>query len=161
MRIFPPHSVTTNSVEANHSASVKKGRVPSTGEVFAVKFIHKQFAIERGRISLRQIHSEVMLHKHCGNHPNLIQFYDFGEDEIWTWIGMEFASGGDLFDKIGMSYSRFCIPSIFLAFRLMSLQEPDVGVTEDICHFYFTQLVAGMYYIHGQGVAHRGKYPLD
>lgn len=71
---------------------------------------------------------------------------------------MEFASGGDLFDKIGMSHNLFVY---FLVFHLMGLKEPDVGVTEDICHFYFTQLVAGIYYIHGQGVAHRGKYPLD
>lgn len=34
--------------------------------------------------------------------------------------------------------------------------EADVGVSEDICHFYFTQLVAGLSYIHGEGVAHRG-----
>jgi len=103
--------------------------------VFAVKFIHKRYAIERGKITPRQITAEVSLHRHCGYHPNLIQFYDCGEDEVWTWIGMEFASGGDLFDKI----------------------EPDVGVAEDICHFYFTQLVAGVSYIHGQGIAHRGR----
>jgi len=109
--------------------------VPQTGEVFAVKFIHKRYAIERGKITLRQITAEVSLHRHCGYHPNLIQFYDSAEDEVWTWIGMEFASGGDLFDKI----------------------EPDVGVAEDICHFYFTQLVAGVSYIHGQGIAHRGR----
>lgn len=132
-----PFEIISKTIGRGAYASVKKGRVPSTGEVFAVKFIHKRFAIERGRISLRQINTEVMLHKHCGDHPNLIQFYDFGEDDVWTWIGMEFASGGDLFDKI----------------------EPDVGVSEDIGHFYFTQLVAGVSYIHGQGVAHRDIKP--
>lgn len=76
-----------------------------------------------------------MLHKHCGNHPNLIQFYDFGEDEIWTWIGMEFASGGDLFDKIGMSHSRFCIFLVFhlmdriLKSRMLELQKTSVTFT--------------------------------
>ncbi len=34
--------------------------------------------------------------------------------------------------------------------------DPDVGVDEDIAHFYFHQLVAGVSFIHYQGVAHRG-----
>lgn len=72
---------------------------------------------------------------------------------------MEFASGGDLFDKIGMIYCLFC-PLRILADE-PEFPEPDVGVAEDICHFYFTQLVAGVSYIHGQGVAHRGKYPFN
>lgn len=44
---------------------------------------------------------EVSLHQYCGQHPNIIQFYVSGEDAIWRWIAMEFAEGGDLFDKIG------------------------------------------------------------
>ncbi|KAG0138088.1 kinase-like domain-containing protein [Tuber indicum] len=132
-----PFEIISKTIGRGAYASVKKGRVPQTGEVFAVKFIHKRYAIERGKITPRQITAEITLHRHCGYHPNLIQFYDYGEDEVWTWIGMEFASGGDLFDKI----------------------EPDVGVAEDVCHFYFTQLVAGVSYIHGQGIAHRDIKP--
>jgi serine/threonine-protein kinase Chk1 len=51
---------------------------------------------------------------------------------------MELADGGDLFDKI----------------------EPDQGVpTEDIAHFYFTQLMSAIGYMHSKGVAHRDLKP--
>lgn len=50
---------------------------------------------------------------------------------------MELAEGGDLFDKI----------------------ESDVGVGEDIAHFYFTQLVSAVSYMHSKGVGHRDIKP--
>ena len=50
---------------------------------------------------------------------------------------MEFAEGGDLFDKI----------------------EADVGVPEDIAHVYFRQLVSGTSFLHSKGVAHRDLKP--
>ena len=50
---------------------------------------------------------------------------------------MELADGGDLFDKI----------------------EADQGVGEDIAHFYFTQLMSAVGYMHSKGVAHRDIKP--
>ena len=50
---------------------------------------------------------------------------------------MELAEGGDLFDKI----------------------ESDVGVGEDIAHFYFTQLISAVSYMHSKGVGHRDLKP--
>ena len=49
---------------------------------------------------------EVSLHNHvagpAGGHDNIIRFFRSDEDHVWRWIAMEYADGGDLFDKIGM-----------------------------------------------------------
>lgn len=80
---------------------------------------------------------EATLHKHVGLHRNIIEFYDHGEDPAWIWIAMELAEGGDLFDKI----------------------EADSGVSEDIAHVYFTQMINGIAYMHSRGIAHRDVKP--
>ncbi len=80
---------------------------------------------------------ETTLHKHVGMHRNIIEYYDSGEDTTWTWIAMELAEGGDLFDKI----------------------EADSGVSEDIAHVYFTQLINAVGYMHSKGVGHRDIKP--
>lgn len=81
------------------------------------------------------------------HHPHILEFLGVEERGVKTeergrylpgvYIVLEMAGGGDLFDKI----------------------TPDVGVETDLAHFYFTQLVAGLEYIHGQGVAHRDIKP--
>lgn len=105
--------------------------------VFAVKLIHKGYAVRQGRISAKQIAMEVSLHSHIGQHPNIIEWFATGEDAVWRWIAMEFAEGGDLFDKI----------------------EADIGVPEDIAHLYFLQLISGVSFMHSKGVAHRDLKP--
>ncbi len=105
--------------------------------VFAVKLVHKGYAIKQGRISAKQIAMEVALHSHIGQHPNIIEWFATGEDAVWRWIAMEYAEGGDLFDKI----------------------EADVGVHEDIAHLYFRQLISGVNFMHSKGVAHRDLKP--
>ncbi len=80
---------------------------------------------------------EIFLHKHLSKHRNIIEFLGSGESPAYQWIAMELADGGDLFDKI----------------------EADVGVGEDISHFYFTQLMSAVSYMHSKGVAHRDIKP--
>lgn len=78
-------------------------------------------------------------------HTNVLSLLDRlivdpGQDERYiagVYMLMEFAAGGDLFDKIA----------------------PDVGVDEDVAHLFLTQLVAGVSYIHSVGVAHRDLKP--
>ncbi|KAI0037125.1 kinase-like domain-containing protein [Vararia minispora EC-137] len=50
---------------------------------------------------------------------------------------LELAASGDLFDKIA----------------------PDVGLPDEDAHLYFTQILEGMIYIHGEGVCHRDLKP--
>lgn len=80
---------------------------------------------------------EILLHQHLGKHINIIHCLGSGEDLLWTWIAMELAEGGDLFDKI----------------------EADEGVGEDIAHLYFSQLISAVGYMHSKGVAHRDIKP--
>ncbi|KUJ24145.1 serine/threonine-protein kinase-like protein chk1 [Mollisia scopiformis] len=133
-----PFRIISKTIGRGAYASIKKAIPPhDTTPIFAVKFIHKAYAVKHGRISAKQIAMEVSLHSHIGQHPNIIEWFATGEDAIWKWIAMEYAEGGDLFDKI----------------------EADVGVSEDIAHFYFTQLISGVSYMHSKGVGHRDIKP--
>ncbi|KAG6032155.1 hypothetical protein E4U19_005135 [Claviceps sp. Clav32 group G5] len=133
-----PFRIISKTVGRGAYASIKKAiPLDSSEPVFAVKFIHKGYAVKHGRISAKQIAMEVSLHSHVGQHPNIIEWFASGEDSIWRWIAMEFAQGGDLFDKI----------------------EADVGVREDIAQLYFVQLISGVSFMHSKGVAHRDLKP--
>ncbi|KAF7534852.1 hypothetical protein G7054_g5870 [Neopestalotiopsis clavispora] len=133
-----PFRIVSKTIGRGAYASIKKAKPLDTDTpIFAVKLIHKGYAVKQGRISAKQIAMEVSLHSHIGQHPNVIEWFATGEDAVWRWIAMEYAEGGDLFDKI----------------------EADVGVTEDIAHLYFLQLVSGVSFMHSKGVAHRDLKP--
>ncbi|PTB37808.1 hypothetical protein M441DRAFT_60966 [Trichoderma asperellum CBS 433.97] len=133
-----PFRIISKTVGRGAYASIKKAiPLDSSSPVFAVKLIHKGYATKHGRISAKQLAMEVSLHSHIGQHPNIIEWFASGEDAIWRWIAMEYAEGGDLFDKI----------------------EADVGVREDIAQIYFLQLVGGVSFMHSKGVAHRDLKP--
>lgn len=118
--------------------SIRKG-VPlkASKPVIAVKFINKEHAFHAGGLKPKQIELEVSLHARASGHRNVIKHLGHGTDPAWVWIAMEFAEGGDLFDKI----------------------EADEGVGEEIAHFYFKQLVSAVTWCHGKGVAHRDIKP--
>ncbi|KAF8729237.1 hypothetical protein AX14_006312 [Amanita brunnescens Koide BX004] len=92
----------------------------------------------------KTIEKEIRIHAAL-KHENVLQFITAAvvePDKTHTYVAgiyimMELAAGGDLFDKIA----------------------PDVGVGDDIAHFYFSQLLSGMDYIHRQGVCHRDLKP--
>lgn len=94
----------------------------------------------------RALQKEVQIHAIL-KHPQILTFLGVEERGLnssergrylpGVYIVLELAGGGDLFDKI----------------------TPDAGVETDLAHFYFSQLMAGLEYIHGQGVAHRDIKP--
>ncbi|KAG8805927.1 Chk1 protein kinase [Serendipita sp. 400] len=85
-----------------------------------------------------QVHSTLV-------HDNIIRLKDalIVPDDGQTkytpgaYLLMEMAHGGDLFDKIA----------------------PDIGVEDELAHYYMEQLMAGLGYIHSQGVCHRDLKP--
>lgn len=118
-------------------AFVKQGRLKKNpSKVIAIKFIDRGNC-HRHNLSDDDILRELMIHKSCNGHPHIIQLYDAGSDQRYLWMIMEIAELGDLFDKI----------------------EPDVGVDEEVAHFYFKQLVGALEFIHKMGVAHRDIKP--
>ncbi|KAL9007043.1 MAG: hypothetical protein Q9188_000247 [Gyalolechia gomerana] len=133
-----PFRIVSKTIGQGAYACIKKAIPPHTHKpVFAVKFIHKEYATRHGRISSKQLNLEIVLHQQLGYHANIVRFFNAGEDRAWRWIAMELADGGDLFDKI----------------------ESDVGVGEDIAHLYFRQLVSAVSYMHSKGVGHRDIKP--
>ncbi|GAA5928355.1 hypothetical protein JCM1841_003539 [Sporobolomyces salmonicolor] len=72
----------------------------------------------------------------------VVQEYPQGRrnETVWPtglYMVLDLADGGDLFDKIA----------------------PDVGVEEEIAHFYFRQLISGLKYLGKQGICHRDVKP--
>ncbi|KAJ5662516.1 uncharacterized protein N7477_010132 [Penicillium maclennaniae] len=133
-----PFRIVSKTIGQGAYACIKKAcPLDSDNPVFAVKYIHKDYAARHGKISARQLQLEVTVHRHVTGHNNIISFYQTGEDDIWRWIAMELAEGGDLFDKI----------------------EADEGVGEDIAHVYFSQLISAVSFMHSKGVGHRDIKP--
>lgn len=105
-------------------------------QIVAVKYIHRRYAHSLG-VSDQRIGHEIRIHKECSGHPNIIELYLYGTDNVWAYMVMELAGGGDLFDKI----------------------DPDVGLKPEIANFYFRQLINAVDFIHMKGVAHRDIKP--
>ncbi|KIJ56439.1 hypothetical protein M422DRAFT_23706 [Sphaerobolus stellatus SS14] len=92
----------------------------------------------------KELNKEIQVHSSL-KHINILDFINAAivePDGKTPWVPgvymlLEIAAGGDLFDKIA----------------------PDVGIDEEMAHLYFNQLVAGIKYIHGQGIVIRDLNP--
>jgi len=67
------------------------------------------------------------------NHPNIVRFIEVLLTPTDLAIVMEYASGGELFDRV-LTNGRMC---------------------EDEARYFFQQLISGVDYCHSKGVAHR------
>ncbi|KAK4988090.1 Chk1 protein kinase [Elasticomyces elasticus] len=139
-----PFRIVSKTIGSGAYACIRKA-CPTNAPlpIIAIKFINNEHAKKVGRLSKKQISLEIALHRQVSGpnqpfyHPNVIRILCDGEDAAWTWIALELADGGDLFDKI----------------------EADEGVGEDVAHFYFTQLVSAVGWCHSKSVAHRDIKP--
>jgi len=79
-------------------------------------------------IFFREIHNHAIL-----NHPNIVRFIEVLLTPTDLAIVMEYASGGELFDRV-LTNGR---------------------MSEDEARYFFQQLISGVDYCHSKGVAHR------
>ncbi|KAI3884879.1 hypothetical protein MKW92_001248 [Papaver armeniacum] len=95
-------------------------------ELFAVKYI------ERGQKIDENVQREIMNHRSL-QHPNIVRFKEVLLTPTHLGIVMEYASGGELFERI-CNAGRF---------------------SEDEARFFFQQLVSGVSYCHSMQICHR------
>ncbi|KAG0022802.1 Chk1 protein kinase [Podila clonocystis] len=86
-----------------------------TGVKAAVKIIPKDTQ------EMKMIQKELTIQRGL-QHRNISRFLESRESPECLYIFVEYAAGGELFDKI----------------------EPDRGIQEDLAHLYFVQLIAGV-----------------
>lgn len=101
-------------------------RDKKTRELVAVKFI------ERGRRIDENVQREIINHRAL-RHPNIIRFKEVFLTPTHLAIVMEYAAGGELFERI-CNAGRF---------------------SEDEARYFFQQLISGVSYIHGMEICHR------
>ncbi|RZC11299.1 Serine/threonine-protein kinase SAPK3 isoform B [Glycine soja] len=97
-----------------------------TGELVAVKYI------ERGKKIDENVQREIINHRSL-RHPNIIRFKEVLLTPTHLAIVLEYASGGELFERI-------CTAGRF---------------SEDEARYFFQQLISGVSYCHSMEICHR------
>ncbi|KAK9990294.1 hypothetical protein SO802_025279 [Lithocarpus litseifolius] len=104
----------------------KSVRDISSGELYAVKYI------ERGPKIDEHVQREIVNHRSL-KHPNIIRFKEVRLTPTHLAIVMEYAAGGELFERI-CNAGRF---------------------TEEEARYFFQQLISGVSYCHSMQICHR------
>ncbi|GAB4815243.1 hypothetical protein N2152v2_002289 [Parachlorella kessleri] len=102
-------------------------RHKETGQEVVIKLL------ERGPSVTTHVEQELLIHRKCTGHPNIIQLYEVFITQHYLAIVLEYASGGDLLDYVNAKG----------------------GLSEDEARWFFQQLVLGISYFHSIGVENR------
>ncbi|KAK2956557.1 putative CBL-interacting protein kinase 23 [Blattamonas nauphoetae] len=113
---------------------VKQCKDSTTGEILAMKIIGKEKVMKYHMIE--QLKREISLMKRL-KHENIIRMHEVLASQSKVFIVLEYANGGELFQKIASS-TRF---------------------DEQTSRFYFQQLIRGVHFCHQNGICHRDLKP--
>ncbi|KAK4773598.1 hypothetical protein SAY87_028617 [Trapa incisa] len=114
-------------------AKVYYGRNLATNNAVAIKLIDKEKVFKIGLVE--QIKREISVMR-IARHPNIVQLYEVMATKSKIYFIMEYAKGGELFDKVAKGRLK-----------------------EDIARKYFIQLIDAVDFCHDKGVYHRDIKP--
>ncbi|KZV51930.1 CBL-interacting protein kinase 13 [Dorcoceras hygrometricum] len=114
-------------------AKVYYGRNLKTGQSVAIKVIDKEKVLKIGLMNQTKREISVM---GLIKHENVVQFYEVMATKTKIFYVMEYAKGGELFQKVSRGKLK-----------------------EDIARKYFQQLICAVYFCHRRGVYHRDLKP--
>ncbi|KAH8255363.1 hypothetical protein KR038_001666 [Drosophila bunnanda] len=103
-----------------------------TGEAVAMKMVD----LKKHPDAATSVRKEVCIQKMLQD-THILRFFGKRSQGSVEYIFLEYAAGGELFDRI----------------------EPDVGMPQHEAQRYFTQLLSGLNYLHQRGIAHRDLKP--
>ena len=115
-------------------AKVYYARNLATGQAVAIKMINKDKVTKVGLVE--QIKREISVMR-LVKHPNVLQLFEVMATKSRIYFVLEYAKGGELFDKI-VKAGRF---------------------SEAAARRYFQQLISAVDYCHSRGVYHRDLKP--